>query len=174
MSALDSFIPRDLLAEAFGGNPRLVRAFEDQAIVVAETEKKATATAEATTAIEDAVVITLSPNAAFTNERILTAGSGIAVEDDGERAVIRIDETVPKIEGARGVTFYVTAATALKLPRTGTLATLAGEEQLRSKTLVTPLISTFGNHADDTAAASAGVPVGGIYRTGSALKVRVA
>lgn len=33
--------------------------------------------------------------------------------------------------------------------------------------------AAIANHADDTAAASGGVPVGGIYRTGSALKIRV-
>ena len=34
-------------------------------------------------------------------------------------------------------------------------------------------LDTIGNYADDTAAAAAGVPVGGTYRTASALKVRV-
>lgn len=33
---------------------------------------------------------------------------------------------------------------------------------------------TLANHADDAAAASGGVPVGGLYRTGSAVKVREA
>jgi hypothetical protein len=32
---------------------------------------------------------------------------------------------------------------------------------------------TFTNAADDAAAATAGVPVNGVYRTGSILKVRV-
>lgn len=34
--------------------------------------------------------------------------------------------------------------------------------------------SVIGNYADDTAAAAAGVPLDGLYRTGSALKIRVA
>lgn len=38
--------------------------------------------------------------------------------------------------------------------------------------MVLPL-DTIGNYADDTAAAAGGVPVGGTYRTASALKVRV-
>lgn len=34
-------------------------------------------------------------------------------------------------------------------------------------------LQIYGDFADDTAAATGGVPVGGYYRTGSALKVRV-
>lgn len=33
--------------------------------------------------------------------------------------------------------------------------------------------SALGNYADDIAAAAAGVPIGGLYRTASAVKVRV-
>lgn len=33
--------------------------------------------------------------------------------------------------------------------------------------------SALGNYADDVAAAAAGVPIGGLYRTASAVKVRV-
>lgn len=35
------------------------------------------------------------------------------------------------------------------------------------------LAATIPNYADDAAAAVGGVPVGGLYRTGSILKVRV-
>lgn len=35
-------------------------------------------------------------------------------------------------------------------------------------------LHTLPAHADDTAAASGGVEIGGLYRTGSTLKVRVA
>ena len=34
-------------------------------------------------------------------------------------------------------------------------------------------LGSLGNHADDVAAAAAGVPVGGMYRNGSVLMVRV-
>lgn len=37
-----------------------------------------------------------------------------------------------------------------------------------------PEFPNLGNYADDTAAAAGGVPVGGLYRTASAVKVRVA
>ena len=33
--------------------------------------------------------------------------------------------------------------------------------------------SALGNYVDDVAAAAAGVPIGGLYRTASAVKVRV-
>lgn len=33
--------------------------------------------------------------------------------------------------------------------------------------------AALGNFADDTAAAAGGIPVGGLYRTASAVKVRV-
>lgn len=47
-------------------------------------------------------------------------------------------------------------------PEDGTIRLVRGDN-----TLLT-------NYADDAAAATGGVPVGGLYRTGSALKVRVA
>ena len=37
----------------------------------------------------------------------------------------------------------------------------------------TYVLTPAGNYTDDTAAAAAGVPVGGLYRTGSILKIRV-
>ena len=37
-----------------------------------------------------------------------------------------------------------------------------------------PSIAVLGDYADDTAAAAGGVAVGGAYRTGSTIKVRVA
>ena len=43
-----------------------------------------------------------------------------------------------------------------------------------ASTLTNPVkISSLTNAADDTAAASAGVPVNGLYRDGSTLKIRV-
>ncbi len=37
-----------------------------------------------------------------------------------------------------------------------------------------PMFPVLGSYADDVAAAAGGVPVGGLYRTASAVKVRVA
>jgi hypothetical protein len=54
-------------------------------------------------------------------------------------------------------------------PRTGALRTLKGKLGLGQSRL-----DQLGDHANDSAAATAGVPIGGLYRTGSTLKVRVA
>ena len=58
-------------------------------------------------------------------------------------------------------------------PLTGILATVGNIETLTNKTLAAPKLSGLGDYADDAAAAGGGVPVGGVYRTGSALKIRV-
>lgn len=50
-------------------------------------------------------------------------------------------------------------------------------QALRTGGTITALnmsVATFSNYADDTAAAAGGVIVGGLYRTGSTLKIRVA
>lgn len=46
---------------------------------------------------------------------------------------------------------------------------------LLHKAITSPNIApgSLGNHADDVAAAAGGVPVGGMYRNGSVLMVRV-
>lgn len=165
-------IPRALLAEAFD-NPRLIAAFEDQSIAVAEASGKAEQLVASTERMEDATVLTLSSNGAFTKERVLTAGSGIAFSDANGHLTVRVDISVARVEGDRPVSFYVTGATSLRLPVTGTLATRMGAETLGNKHLQKPKVSTFGDFADDAAAATGGVPVGGIYRTGSVLKCRV-
>jgi hypothetical protein len=54
-------------------------------------------------------------------------------------------------------------------PSTGALKTLKGKLGLAESRL-----DQLTDAADDAAAASAGVPVGGLYRTTSTLKVRVA
>lgn len=55
----------------------------------------------------------------------------------------------------------------------GTRYNALSHEFLISGTTALGLYGALGNYTDDTAAAAAGVPVLGIYRTGSALKVRV-
>ena len=37
-----------------------------------------------------------------------------------------------------------------------------------------PSVDSLGNYANDTAAAAGGVPIGGLYRNGSAVMIRVA
>lgn len=167
-------IPRDLLAKYFGNDPRLVRAFEDQAAAVATATDGLSTTAEATEALQDASVIVLAPNGAFTNERQLVLGQGLTATDDGSRVTVRTSATVPLVNGGFVVTLTVGGAANILLPLSGTMATLTNPEVLSNKTLSAPKLSTIGNYVDDAAAATGGVPVGGMYRDGSTLKVRVA
>lgn len=166
-------IPRDLLAQAFD-NPRLIAAFEDQSIAVEQAGNQTGQAVAATDRMEAATVLTLSANEAFVNERVVRPGNGIAFADDGKILTISASIGVPKVNGGQEVVFYVTGRTSLLLPRTGTLATTAGAEEFRNKTLVQPRVSQLGDHLDDAAAAVAGVPIGAMYRTGSTLKLRVA
>jgi len=53
------------------------------------------------------------------------------------------------------------------------LVTRDGTETLAGKTLNAPKLSGLGNYANDAAAATGGVPIGGIYRNGSVVQVRV-
>ena len=39
--------------------------------------------------------------------------------------------------------------------------------------VVLPLVQTTYDYADDTAAATAGIPLGGLYRSGSFIKIRL-
>jgi len=47
---------------------------------------------------------------------------------------------------------------------------------LLHKRVIAPVVTVgqLGNYADDAAAAAAGVPINGLYRTGSTVMVRVA
>jgi len=60
-------------------------------------------------------------------------------------------------------------------PQTGT-ATLDRWLNLLHKKVNAPVVTvgSLGNYADDTAAAAGGIPVGGLYRNGSVVMVRVA
>ena len=165
-------IRRDLLAEAFD-NPRLIAAFEDQAIAVEEATQQAGAVVAATDRMEAATVLTLSSNAAFTNERVVKQGRGVSFSDNGEELTISVDVSVPRVSGGQEVVFYITGRSTLLLPKSGTLATTTGAEELRNKTLMQPKVAELENYTDDAAAAAGGVPLLGVYRTGSVLKVRV-
>ncbi len=166
-----SGLPRFLLEKYFGREPRLLRAFADQSIVVEETQKAA---GQTTAVIRDASFVTLGPNDELTNERVLVQGAGISLTEDGGTLVIALSNEAPVVSGGFQVTFYATSETNVQLPPNGLLATQAGSESLSNKVLVSPGIGGISDYADDVAAATGGVPVGGVYRTGSALKVRVA
>ena len=166
-------LDRRLIDLLSGGNPRLREGLEDLVNQVEVVTDAQTANVEATTAIEDATVLTLSPNAAFRNERILAVGKGLELIEDGVRIVLRFADGAIVSTGGFDINLIAIGNSAVVLPLNGTLATVANVETLANKTLAAPKLSGLGDYADDAAAATGGVPVGGVYRTGSTLKVRV-
>lgn len=128
------------------------------------TDVQASATAvdgavAATGSIQNATVLTLSSNAAFDNERVLTAGDGITITDNGAGATLVISaESAIKTVGGYSLTLNLPSDSILNLPALGRIPS-----------------SNDGPYADDTAAAAAGVNVGEWYaKTGGTVAWRVA
>jgi len=163
-------IPRDLLQKYFGDDPRLVAAFENQALAVMDSNAAAVG---ATEAIDQATVITLSANAGFANEFVLTNGDGTLIDAGDGTVKISVDSTVARAQNFR-VSFIAPADVTLSLPPQGTLISDISPATLSNKTLAHPVkLSGYLNAANDAAASAAGVPVGGIYHNAGALRVRL-
>lgn len=128
-------IRRDLLEQAFGGNLRLISAFEDQSILVDRLDQTSQSTAAATVALQDATFVTLSANATLPNERVLIAGHGLDLVDEGSAVTLQIGTGGVVVTGDYPVTMYAEGVTDLVLPTSGTLATRGGAETLSNKTL---------------------------------------
>jgi len=153
-------IPRDLLAAAFPGQPRLVAEFENLSDLADGTAETLGQQVDATDAAAQASYVTLSANASLPNERVLTAGSGVTILiEDGK-------VTVSARVRANGTVLFQTqaASSTLLLPPTGTLATVSGEENLSNKTLNYPRLEA-PTYADNLAAISGGLAVGDVYQT---------
>lgn len=170
---MSTTLPRALLEELFGGNPRAIAAFEDLAETTASVEAKTLEGEAATSSFRDASYVVLSPNTELPNERVLSAGLGITLAATPNSVIIALGIGAVTVQGDFPVTATAQGPTAIVLPLTGVLATLSNAETLSNKVLNSPRIIGLGNYADDTAAASGGVPVNGMYRNGSALMVRV-
>ena len=171
-------LSRDALTKALNGDRRLVQAFEQQAQVITENQEATSLQVEATQALQDATVLVLSPNATFNNERVLRLGEGITAIDDGTYLTLSVNDRFAHVAGGFRAELTAQGDTNVVLPLDGVLATVDGYEELTNKTLEAavlnqPKITGLVEYADDVAAATGGVAIGGIYRTASALKVRV-
>lgn len=164
---------REMLGKWFKGDERMIRAMEDQQKQVVESASGLQTTAQTTDKLEQASVIVLAGNQAFTNERVLDLGRGLTGEDRDGVLTIQTSDIVPLVTGGFSVALVAVGNSQVRLPLTGTLATVGNPETLQRKTLDAPSITGLGNYANDAAAAVGGVAVGGVYRNGSVLQVRV-
>jgi hypothetical protein len=143
---------RDDLAQFFGSNPRLLRAFEEHSAALEE----ATNGVADTQAMKDATVIVLSANGDFTNERLLQIGDGIDIEITATTVRLSVKDVARTLD--HGVTFVPPGEVVLFLPPDGTLL---------SDTRFASLV----NYANNAAAIAGGLAVGDLYRTGGAVMV---
>jgi hypothetical protein len=145
---------RDDLAQFFGSNPRLLRAFEEHS---AALEEAANGVAD-TQAMKDATVIVLSANGDFTNERLLQIGDGIDIEITANTVTLSVKDVARTRD--HGVTFVPPGEVVLLLPPDGTL-------------LSDTRIAAMGNYASDAAAAAGGVAIGEFYHNAGAVRLRL-
>ncbi len=166
-------IARDVLHKLFGGDKRSVLSFETQQRKLADLDGAVTANVAGTEALKDGSYITLSPNAELTNEYVLSFGRGLTFDADTPGQLILATDG-PNVNGGFSLQLTVAGDSTISVPLSGIMATRENTETLKNTTLETPKITVLGDYVDDAAAAVGGVPVGGVYRTASALKVRVA
>jgi hypothetical protein len=166
-------IPRYLLELAFPNQRRMVSEFEEQSQTVLDVSKASAETVATTAALNDATVLVLSENAAFNNEYVLKVGTGLRLEVAPGKVTVCLAVGVPLVAGDYSVGLIASGDTTLVLPQTGHIATRAGVETFTNKTLDKPSLIPFGNYVDDAAASAGGVPIGGVYRNGSIVMVRV-
>lgn len=161
MVAYNISLRRDLLAAAFNGDERLIRAFEEMGEAAEASQNTLETTVGATGALQDAYVLTLSPNDVFTNERIFTAGDGIALDNDGELLTVTVTGRAKALN--YDINLIAEGETTLNVPLEA--AHLIGD--------VNPSGVIPGSYASDAAASAGGVPVGGLYHNGGALRIRL-
>jgi len=167
------YAPRDLLAKYFADDPRLISHFENQALAVAQVAEVTGGAVTATERLQDATVVTLSTNESLTNEFVLSSGDGTNLRIIAGHLAIDADDTVVRCEGG-GVKLLAPANVTLLLPVEGTLVSDTAPAKLYSKTLDKPGMTGLVDAVSNAAAAAAGVAIGGIYRDGTTLKIRIA
>lgn len=135
-----------------GITPKLIRFFEGLFSSAATATEAVNGVVGATRAIQDATVLTLSPNSAFNNERVFTPDDQLfEVTDEGPGGRLLLNMRNPiSTNGGFRCTFNLEADTNVDLPSSGRV--------------LTDDFSGIGQYADDAAAAAGGVGVGDIYR----------
>jgi len=169
----NNFDARALLAPFFGHDRRVLHIMTQTVVDAKQSAEAVAQSLGATDALDQATVITLSPNKAFANERVLLLGRGLKGTVTASNFNMEVSSDIPLVEGGFNLALTVTGHSNVILPITGQLATTGNIETLERKTLASPKLSGLINAADDTAAAGAGVSVGSAYRNGSILMVRV-
>ena len=140
-------VARADLSAAFPNNPKLVLAFEQLFRRNVDVAGALVTGAASTQALQDATVVTLSPNDSFANERVLAvqAGSNLNLTDTGTQVIIGM---VSRFIAQGGTcTFDLDSDTEVSLPPDGRVFT-----------------SSAGPYADDAAAAAAGIAIGELYK----------
>lgn len=143
-------LTRAQISKIVGGDPRAIQAWETMQKGVQDVTGTAALNVGATQALQDATVITLSPNDTLTNERVLEVAEGLALTDTGPGGNLIIGLVYHIItNGGYRLTMNLASDTDVTLPPLGTLleSTLGG-----------------GPYATDAAAASGGVALGAPYR----------
>lgn len=141
-----TFLNRWELQKLFPDNPKAVIAFDYQQQAIQATTTALASNVDATGALQDATVITLSPNDALTNERVLQLDpDSLKAVDSGNTLTLSLRYPI-KLNGGYRCTFNLLADTNVDMPAQGALLIDAGP------------------YADDTAAAADGIEIGQIYR----------
>lgn len=141
---------RDDLAQFFGSNPRLMKAFELHSAAVVDNSD---AVAD-TQALKDATVIVLSANGDFTNERVLEVDDGIAIEITDSTVRLSAKDVARTRDHA--ATFVPPADVVVFLPPDGTLLS-------DTSIAIGAVFANLPTFANDAAANTGGVPIRGAY-----------
>lgn len=150
-------LTRTDLSRVFPNNPKVVLAFEQLFKSAASNSLAVTTGTEATQALNDATVVTLSPNAVFNNERVLAIDpASLTIVDNGPGNTVVLAGKIG-VNGGFRCQFTIQGDTNPILPADGVIPS-----------------SSIGPYATDAAAAAAGVGIGEWYaKTGGTVAWRV-
>lgn len=144
---ITSPLTRDDLSRLFPNNLKAVIAFEQLFLRLGAATEAISAGVDATDALNDATIVTLSPNNTLNNERVLSVDpSSMTITDTGGSVILGLLSVIAATYGYR-LAFNLGGDTDVNIPYSGTMLT-----------------SGIGVYADDAAAAVGGVGVGEFYK----------